>query len=52
MYDKNTLIGKCHNCDCGNRPGPWHQKSCPAYMKTENFNETKEKQNEIKSTKR
>ncbi len=43
------LIGKCHNCDCGNRPGPWHNKDCPVYMETEDFTHTG-KNNEITST--
>lgn len=48
MYDENTPIGKCFNCDCGNRPGPWHNKDCPAYMKTQEF--TQESKNETTRT--
>lgn len=30
-------IGKCPNCNCGTRPGPWHNKDCQAYMPSEYF---------------
>lgn len=43
IYDKNTPIGKCPNCECGTRPGPWHNEDCPAYMPTEKFTDTEEK---------
>jgi len=45
--NKNIPVGKCDNCDCGTRPGPWHNKDCPAYMKTEKF--TQEDTNETQS---
>lgn len=38
MTDTNSLlIGQCFTCGCGNRPGPWHKKDCPAYMPTPDF---------------
>ena len=36
VSNENKPIGKCFNCDCGTRPGPWHNEDCPAYMPTEN----------------
>lgn len=50
MYDKNTPIGKCSNCDCGNRPGPWHNKDCPAWRYDVKLTGTKENINETPRT--
>jgi len=43
-------IGICFKCGCGNRPGPWHDVGCSAYMETEEFTHTGNDNNETQST--
>lgn len=29
------VIGACPCNGCGNKPGPWHKETCPAYISEE-----------------
>jgi len=35
-------MGTCFCNGCGNRPGPWHEPDCPAWMKNEEFEKSED----------